>query len=172
MDQKFLLEEAPRSERSDTFSLPSGLNSARPDDEPELNENLENALDSLDKVGYERDQRKDLLPTDSEIKSFSNELNKSKAHESQTEKALALSALPKDLSNTFKLVNARIAANPDTVVEQEMSERSSRDLLTSYAKTKSPVTSTKEKNVLGSGFSKSKIAMQVNLPSETLDSRP
>lgn len=57
MDHKHLLEEAPKSERSDTFSLPSGLNSARQDsetDEPEENENLENALESLDKVTVEK----------------------------------------------------------------------------------------------------------------------
>lgn len=79
---------------------------------------------------------KDVLPTDSEIKSFSNERNKTKSHESVTEKMLSSSAMPKDLSNTFKEVNSKILVgkDSDSVVEKEVSEISALDLLRSHAK--------------------------------------
>lgn len=96
--------------------------------------------------------------------------------------------MPKDLSNTFKEVKSNILAGKDSdrAVEKEVSESSALDLLTSHAKNKSPVTSTKEKNVISSSLLKSPEPairgkapmfgsgllkkMQVDLPS--LDEKP
>lgn len=75
------------------------MNSARQDEGSEFNDNIEHALDSLGKVEI---KEKDVLPTDSEIKRFSNELNNKNSYESKAEKLLSSSAMPKDLSNTFK----------------------------------------------------------------------